>query len=113
MTDEDDKLFCVEDPRKIIITLRTDQYNKHIITGHTEMLKRVDVIEESVKNPESIHCDKKHKMREVYVLQHKDKSAKKFGKLIKTVVDINGYEGDVVTAHFTNSKESGAVRWKK
>lgn len=113
MTDDEEKLFEVEDPRKIVISLTTDRYNRHIITDHVEMLQKVELIKESIKSPDEIYKDKNYDYRDVYLYEHSDEDLAKYGKYLKTVVDIDGWKGEVTTSYTTDERLFGELKWKK
>lgn len=109
-----DEIFSTKDIYNRSISLTNEQYNNHIVSGHSEMKSDPKSIEKTVEDPTYIFEDSSHPLRNVYYGfgKHKD-----YNKLYVTAIVhfSSRREGEVITSYLTSEiKESwGNLKYAK
>lgn len=101
-----DNILEVDDPRGAHIVLPRENWEKHILAGHPDMLNRIDEIREALTTPfVGIYKDQLIEDRYSYYALNK-------GSYVKVIVElISEKYGLVRTAYPENNGKEGELLW--
>jgi len=89
----DDNLFEVIDKRGIMVICEKSQWHTHITGGHPEVEDKVEIVKNTITDPDIIYQSKEDSKRDVYFLKIEN------NKYMKVIVELTAPNfGEVVTA---------------
>ena len=109
------RVYRVEDPRGLEVTLTPKRWNQHVIVHHPDMSARLKDVLLTVHDPEVIQLSTYDPDVHLY-FRRKARGFGKFSQLFIAVVvrvDLRQVSGDIVTAHLMNALEKGRILWAR
>ena len=102
-----------KDPRGVVVSCSTKQWNEHVTFNHPVMQENMQAIISTIQSPDSIHeshdSDPPKDYREIYT--KKVETATYYPKIpyTKVVTSCIGGSAEIVTAYPAPSKEGGRM----
>ena len=90
----DENLFEVIDKRGIMVICEKSQWQQHIIGGHPEVEDKLEIVKNTIIDPDIIYQSEDDSKRDIYFKQMDDNN-----KYMKVIVELTARNfGEVVTA---------------
>lgn len=91
-------MFTHIDPLGYSVTCDQDQWNNHIITGHTIMNNNIVAVEDAIKNPDVIYKSSQSPIRNVYFGKSASSTYSNLYTKVVVEVDEQNKTAEVVSA---------------
>jgi len=107
-----ENLFEITDKRGILIICEKTQWENHIIGGHPEVEDKLEIVKETVRDPDIIYQSEDDPKRDVYFMQIDN------NKYMKVIVYLSAPNfGEVITAFLRKSIsgniDTGVIKYVK
>jgi hypothetical protein len=111
------ELFRQKDPKGVEIFCESEQWEQHVLTGHSMMKDNMEAVISTIASPDYIHESHDSVPPGDYriVYSKAEESATYYAKTsyTKVIASVCGGSGELITAYASRTAESGTMRDKE